>query len=371
MKIVVVLGVVLVPWALIRLHQWKSWLKPIVMAYVVGIVLGNSLPQGDFGDLFHQIMGISIIIAMPLLLFPTQLQQIIRQPKTILLAYVLAVISTTIAVFSGYFLFEPSVPKMELISGMVEGVYTGGTINLNAIGIVYSVSEDLLITLNGFDMALSGVYLLGIFTVFPKLLGKILPESVPDNASETEVLDSVFERISIREKVISVGKGLALSIGILGFSAGLSWVIFHKVDEFILILSVTLLALVVSSFKVVRELPASMPTADYFLMIFGFTLGLQANIMDLFTGKGLLLGYFVFTYLVMLIAHLLLAKLFKIDVHSFLISSTAAVFGPPFIGPVAESIGARNAIAPGIIVALLGNAIGTYLGIVVITLLMG
>ena len=215
------------------------------------------------------------------------------------------------------------------------------------------------------------MYLLGIFTVFPKLLGKILPESVPDNASETEVLDSVFERISIREKVISVGKGLALSIGILGFSAGLSWVIFHKVDEFILILSVTLLALVVSSFKVVRELPASMPTADYFLMIFGFTLGVQANIMDLFTGKGLLLGYFVFTYLVMLIAHLLLAKLFKIDVHSFLISSTAAVFGPPFIGPVAESIGARNAIAPGIIVALLGNAIGTYLGIVVITLLMG
>lgn len=73
----------------------------------------------------------------------------------------------------------------------------------------------------------------------------------------------------------------------------------------------------------------------------------------------------------MLVIHLILSKIFKIDVDTFIVSSTAAVFGPPFIGPVSESINNRNLIGPGIIVALMGNAIGTYLGIVVVELLQG
>ena len=39
-----------------------------------------------------------------------------------------------------------------------------------------------------------------------------------------------------------------------------------------------------------------------------------------------------------LIIHLLLCLIFKIDADTTLITSTAGVYGPAFIGPVAESL---------------------------------
>ena len=113
-----------------------------------------------------------------------------------------------------------------------------------------------------------------------------------------------------------------------------------------------------------------MLVADYFMLIFGFTLGLRANLQELFADPSALMYYFMVTYILMLMIHLGLSKIFKIDVNTFLISSTAAIFGPPFIGPVAESLKDRSLITPGIIVALLGNAIGTFVGVGMVYLLM-
>jgi len=153
--------------------------------------------------------------------------------------------------------------------------------------------------------------------------------------------------------------------------AGFSKFVFGEMKELVLIFGVTGLALILSGFKRVRNLKGNMVSADYLMLLFGFTLGLQANVSELLSDRSELFSYFLVTYSVMLLIHLILAKLFKIDVQSFLISSTAAVFGPPFIGPVAEALNNRSLIPAGIIIALLGNAIGTYLGILIVKLLLG
>jgi len=60
---------------------------------------------------------------------------------------------------------------------------------------------------------------------------------------------------------------------------------------------------------------------------------------------------------------LLLAALFRIDRDTFLFTSVAALYGPPFIGQMASITNNRQLIFSGIAMGLLGYAIGNYLGI--------
>ena len=61
--------------------------------------------------------------------------------------------------------------------------------------------------------------------------------------------------------------------------------------------------------------------------------------------------------------HVLLSRLFKLDADTTIISSTATIFGPAFIGPVASSLKNRQLVGPGLTLGLAGIALGTYLGL--------
>ena len=63
------------------------------------------------------------------------------------------------------------------------------------------------------------------------------------------------------------------------------------------------------------------------------------------------------------LVHFLLAKLCRIDYHTTMITSTAGVFGPAFIIPVAKALKNDEIILTGILCGILGYAIGNYLGI--------
>jgi len=65
------------------------------------------------------------------------------------------------------------------------------------------------------------------------------------------------------------------------------------------------------------------------------------------------------------ILHYLLAAIFRIDTDTVIITSTDAIFGPAFIGPVAKGINNREVIVSGITMGLVGYAIGNYLGLAV------
>ncbi len=64
-----------------------------------------------------------------------------------------------------------------------------------------------------------------------------------------------------------------------------------------------------------------------------------------------------------ILLHLVLCKLFKIDGGTAIITSTAGIYGPPFIAPVANAYGDRKLIAPGIICGTFGLAVGNLIGI--------
>ncbi|MFT6801244.1 MAG: putative membrane protein [Salibacteraceae bacterium] len=359
-----------VPFLLMEIQKRKKWFKAIVMAYALGVGFGNFLPGFFMSALLNEVTGISIILAIPLMLFPSKIKDWLTQPKTLLLAYGLATIATTFTVIVAWFVFKDRFTEIAIISGMVEGVYTGGTVNLNAIGLAFNAPNSLSVLLNSYDMAFSAIYLLAIFSVLPKVLSYVLPKS-KHRKGFVDKEDNSFTLLKPKQKGIAIGKGLLVAGVVLAAVVTGSVIFTGEMNELIIVFGVSLCAMALSFVPAIRSLPSNMVIADYLMMVFGFSLGAQASISELMSEQSGLLGYFLFTYVVMLCIHLLLAKIFKIDVDTFIISSTAAVFGPPFIGPVAESLKNRSLIGPGIVIALMGNAIGTYLGILIVQVLQG
>ena len=63
--------------------------------------------------------------------------------------------------------------------------------------------------------------------------------------------------------------------------------------------------------------------------------------------------------------HILIAKIFKIDADTVLVSGAALICSPPFVPVVAGALKNRDIILTGMVVGIAGYAVGNYLGIAV------
>ena len=113
----------------------------------------------------------------------------------------------------------------------------------------------------------------------------------------------------------------------------------------------------------------SYETAFYLLLIFSLAIGMLADIDALISKSSDLFTYCTFVMFGAIAIHFMLAALFKIDSDTVIITSTAAIYGPAFVVPVANAIHNQKIVVSGIAMGLLGYAIGNYLGIGVAMLL--
>ena len=91
--------------------------------------------------------------------------------------------------------------------------------------------------------------------------------------------------------------------------------------------------------------------------------------MQLFKSGGIVFIYVVSVLSVSVLLHFFLCYIFKIDTDHAIITNTAAIYGGPFIVPVAEAIGNKKMIVTGLTTSLIGYAVGNYLGLAVAYLL--
>jgi uncharacterized membrane protein len=81
---------------------------------------------------------------------------------------------------------------------------------------------------------------------------------------------------------------------------------------------------------------------------------------------------FLYTAVVMtgaVILHFALAAVFRIDTDTVIITSTAGIYGPAFIAPIAGVLKNREVLVSGLTTAMVGYALGNYLGLAVAYLL--
>lgn len=339
-----------------------KWISPIIICYLVGILIGN-LPWISLNQevLEYTSMG-SVILAIPLLLFSAHLPVLLKQVKPALFSYFLGVVSVVACAGLAYWIFRERISEAYNASGMMVGVYTGGTQNMAAIGTGLGVEGETFVILNSADIIFTGIYFFFLLSVAKRVLGKVLPVK-SDSKKVSDAARPEGNHLESRGNFLQIIAGMVLTMVLVGIAAGSSFLIFNKLNMPLVILLISTMGIAASYIRSIRFLPGTYSTANYLLLVFAVAMGSMVDVAELIKDSSALFWFCGFVVLGSILLHYLLAVFFRIDRDILIISSTAAIYGAPFIAPVAQAIGNKNLITIGISLALIGYAIGNFLGI--------
>ena len=358
--------------------RWKVVQKigTVVLAYAIGIIASlcgvfhfpDPAAAATFGKLQSTIMSIAVPLAIPLMLFNCDFKLWTKAlPKTAW-ALVTGIAAVVVSVVSGYFIFRNHVPEVAKVAGMMTGIYTGGTMNFNALGASLGVDKSVMAIVLAFQMVITTPYIFfllgGGFKIFRKLLPyKDITHKGRTDDGDVETAD-VENYCGMLEKKNLLGmiKGLGLSFLFLAVGAGLALLITGTLNELVVILTITTLSIIASFFKKVRELPKTFELGMFFILVFSVIVASMFNIKSV-NGGSLYVGGFVFWIMGISVAlHLLLCRIAKVSGDLFCVCQVGLLCSPPFVPPIAGAMQNKKVLISGIVVGLVGYAIGTYTG---------
>lgn len=405
---------------LTHINKTINKIGAIAMAYVVGLIVGNTgiLPKGGeayknmlpdpTGNLYlpsgqmdalvqagtltandalvNQIASfqsltysILILIALPLLLFSLDLKKWIKLAPEAMKSLALGIISLVIVIVAGYFLLVSNEPEGWKIAGMLTGVYTGGTPNLVAIATALKVSPGVFILTNTYDMVLGAFLLLFLMTIAQRTFNLILPhfrdvkkhKAICKVINETEGVDNYLGMLnwkSVQKLLVAFG----LSVLIVAVSYGLGSLVSKTAQMAVIILTLTTLGLAASLVKKINTIENSFQLGMYFIIVFSLIIASMADLHAMFQIR--FLNMFLFVAVAVfgsMIIHVGLSAIFKVDTDTTIITITGLTYSPPFVPAVAAAIRNKEVILTGIANGIIGYAIGNYLGVFLAYLLKG
>ncbi len=378
---------VLVPVVIIELFKRYTWMQKIgtvVAAYAIGILFAltgfvhfeaGTEAAVTFSKLQSTIMSVAVPIAIPLMLFNCDFRLWTKAlPKTIW-SLVGGIIAVLVAVVSGYFIFRtPDIPAFNKVAAMMTGIYTGGTMNFNALGASLGVDKTLMAIVLAFEMVFTTPYIFFIIGGGYKVFRKILPYQditrrgrTDENVATKDVEN--YRGMLDKSNVGGMFIGLGLSILFLAIGAGLALLLTGTLNELVVILTITTLAIIASFFKKVRELPKTFELGMFFILIFSV---IVASLFDIHSvnGGSLMIGLFVLWVMVIAAGlHLLFCRIAHVSGDLFCVSQIALLCSPPFVPPVVGAMQNKKVLISGIVIGLVGYAVGTYLGVAIALLL--
>ncbi len=387
----------------------------VVIAYIVGILAGNigvfprgshifhqllagkaALPGSEAQSLFEQgmithndlilnqinstqdlVMTIVIPLSIPLLLFSLDLRNSVKTLKQGILSFGIAIFSLLISIFIGHMLFHDSIPESWKVSGMMVGLYTGGTPNLAALATALNVQPNIFILTHTYDLIIGIMLLFFFITIAQKLFNYFLPHfNDNDNGKkpieiikESEAPNNLLDYFK-KETIIPLSGALGIALIIFGIGGGLSFLVPPEFQMVTVILTITTLGLAVSLIPKINRIEKTFELGMYFILVFCVVVASMADMRTIFQIEFLnLFLYVIIAVFGSMLIHVILSAVFKIDTDTTIITITALSTSPPFVPVVAGALKNKNIIILGITVGVVGYAIGNYLGVAIAYLL--
>ena len=379
---------VLVPLLIIegfKRWKWVQTLGTVVLAYAVGIIASlcgvfhfqDPEVAVSFSKMQSMMMNVAVPLAIPLMLFNCDFKLWTKAlPKTAW-ALVGGILAVLVSVVSGYFIFRNHIPEPAKVSGMMTGIYTGGTMNFNALGASLGVDKSVMAIVLAFEMVITTPYIFFLLGGGYKIFRKLLPfkdithkgRTDEENVETADVEN--YQGMLEKKNFWGMLKGLGLSVVFLAIGAGLALLITGTLNELVVILTITTLAIIASFFKKVRELPKTFELGMFFILVFSVIVASMFDINSV-NGGSLYIGGFVLWIMVMsMLLHLIFCRVAKVSGDLFCVSQVGLLCSPPFVPPIAGAMKNKKVLISGIVVGLVGYAAGTYLGALLAWILGG
>lgn len=364
-------------------HQrWAAKIGIIVLCYVAGLLIGNTgLIPAQVLPVQQAFSDVSVILALPLLLFTLDIRQWSRVAGKAMLSMVFATTSVVTLASSLFFMFrDQGVESASHFAAMSVGVYTGGTPNLAAIKAGLDIPHSEYIVFHSLDTLVGASYLLFMLTlgipVFRTLLKRPAPVPAAQAEEDRHHFDSEhFAELLERDKRPQIVKAAALSALVVALSLGLAELVAvissTARSSATVIVALTTLGILLSLLPRVRQMQLSYKLGMYLIYVFCFVVASMASLENLAEVDATIVMFLLGTIFGSLLLHTLLCRLARVDSDTFMVTSVAAVCSPPFVPMMARAMGNPNTILSGMTTGIIGYALGNYLGISLALFLQG
>lgn len=322
----------------------------------------NSIPLYD--SIFTYIAPISIFF----LLLNVNLASIRKAGLPMIGLFLIGSVMTTLGILLAWMIISPENTLGEdaqIIAGMLTGTYTGGSVNFNAIALEYDFQKKGVLYAGtiAVDNVVTTLWIIVTLTI-PIFMHKIWKSKKQDTAKAQPIAKRTESAIDMHSLIWLSFLGVAAFL----FSDLLSEYL-PKVP-FILILST--LGILLAQIPAVSKLKGSHTLGLFLVNLFLAVIGAYCELSAVSALKEIGFSLLLFTSIAVLlhgIGTVLIGGLFYRDWQMIAIVSQANVGGGTTAIALAETFKRNELILPAILVGTLGNALGTYLGFLVIYML--
>jgi uncharacterized membrane protein len=348
-------------------YGWARTVGATLLVIVFGALVSNLGLVPFESPIYEVISGPVTSLAIVWLLFAVDIRDLRDAGPSMLLAFLIAVSATAAGAVVATLVFQGSFEgDAWKLAGVMTGTYAGGSLNFVAVGRELDFPPALFSAATASDAVMTAVWF-GATLTLPLWLGRYFPPPRHDAgtsrvrvapAEDDPMADHpFFARAPL--KVLDLSALLALGFGLM-WAAGAVSAAFPGVPS---IVWLTTFALAVGHTPWVRRLHGAMHLGSLGLHFFLAIIGIASRFSEIIrVGPEV----FWFTALVVLIHGVLVyggARLARLDVETTSVASQAAVGGPSSALALAVGREWKALVLPGVVVGLLGYAIGNYLGL--------
>lgn len=370
----VLLGAIYVSLRLVKRYKWAERFSAVMLIIFVSALCSNFGLIPTDAPLYGSLIGFAVPFAVCVILFTVNLADVLTAGRAMLMAFLLAGAATAVGVVTASLLLEPFLGGILgsdswKIAGPYTGTYVGGSLNFFSLWTGLELGNpDLLAAANAVDnLTIFPLYALWMF--IPAALSakwvtadrwRVPVAAEPGGVEGGE--SSGDPKVKPPLDPTQIATLVFLAVAVMALS---DW-IKNLVDPFFPsvpgILILTTLALVLAQFAPVRRLKGAWEIGDLAFYVFFAAVGALINFY-----QAVVLSPILFAYvMIIIVAHFVLlygvGRLLRMDLAVLTIASVATKAGPPLVLPLAEAKGWRHLVLPGIVIGMLGYAVGNYFG---------
>ncbi|PCM42647.1 DUF819 family protein [Mammaliicoccus sciuri] len=372
----ILVGIAAISIFLEQRYQFAAKLTGAIIALVGAMILSNLNIIPIESPVYDQVWEYVIPIAIPLLLFRSNIFKIWKESRRLLFIFLISSVGTVVGVAAGFLLLHQFIPELDKIGAMMTGSYIGGGVNFAALSTKFQTPGELVSATVVADNSVMAFYFIVLITLpnitFIKKYFKRLYNS--NDVANSNQAEAYWKRNEISLKDIAYSISIAFVLVAISFKISelvneyipknnhfMEILVSIIGDQFLLLTTFTLVTVALFS-KFFENLNASDELGTFLIYIFFVVIGVPASIPIIIKTAPLLFIFVAVILIFNLSITLFFGKLFKFNIEEMLLASNANAGGPTTAAALAISKGWQGLVGPILIIGTLGYVIGNYVG---------
>ena len=347
-------------------------LTATVMVILGAIVASNLKLIPHAAPAYNFVFRYIVPVLIPLFLFKADLRRILFEATRTSAAFMLAATATVAGVTVAALVLdlgslahaadiEPPL-RESAIAGLFAATYIGGSVNYAALGEITGLNRDasFFSAATAADNLFGAVYL-GVLALLPgwRWLAKKFPSH--DHAAVVREVESgpvtamsLTLSLAAATLVVAVADAAVEGLGLVGWRY--------------LIITTLALGFATLAPGIAQRLAGSFELGVALSLVFFAAIAAGADIVAMIAVAPTLVAMVLILLTVHGVLVLSLGMLFRLSLPELITASNAAILGATTASALAATKGWNNLVTPGVLVGVLGYALGTYIGTLIFRL---